>query len=79
MIAFVRNTLTKKKCDVIIGTPTGDPLVLNTNPYYRWGYAMIYLADGGIEVDRPDHPQLAELRWERWPEHRPIMLFIAIT
>ncbi len=62
VIAFARNTLSKKKCDVIIGTPTGDPLVLNTNPYYRWGYAMIYLADAGIEVDRPDHPQLAELR-----------------
>ncbi|MBC6497456.1 MAG: quinoprotein dehydrogenase-associated putative ABC transporter substrate-binding protein [Alphaproteobacteria bacterium GM7ARS4] len=62
VIGFVRNTLTKKKCDVIIGTTSGDDLVLNTNPYYRWGYVMMYLKDSGIVVDRPDHPQLATLR-----------------
>ena len=61
-IGFVRNTLTKAKCDVIIGTTSGDDMVLNTNPYYRWGYVMAYLEDSGIVVDRPDHPQLAELR-----------------
>ena len=61
-IGFVRNTLAKKKCDVIIGITSGDELVLNTNPYYRWGHVMAYLEDSGIVVDRPDHPQLAELR-----------------
>ncbi|MBC6444552.1 MAG: quinoprotein dehydrogenase-associated putative ABC transporter substrate-binding protein [Alphaproteobacteria bacterium GM202ARS2] len=61
-IGFVRNTLSKKKCDVIIGITSGDAEVLNTNPYYRWGHVMAYLDDSGIVVDRPDHPQLAELR-----------------
>ena len=28
----------------------------------RWSYAMVYLKDNGINVDRPDHPQLADLR-----------------
>lgn len=61
-VGYIRNTLNKKKCDVLIGIPTGNNLVLNSNPYYRWGYSMVYLKDAGIVVDRPDHPQLAELR-----------------
>ena len=40
-IGFVHNTLTKKKCDVIIGIPTGSGKVLNTNPYYRYAYSII--------------------------------------
>ena len=27
----------------------------------RWSYGMIYLNDNGIDVDRPNHPQLADL------------------
>ena len=27
----------------------------------RWSYGMIFLNDNGIEVDRPNHPQLADL------------------
>ena len=61
-IGFVRNTLIKKKCDVVIGITGSNELVLNTNPYYRWGYVIVYPKDSGIKVDRPDHPQLAELR-----------------
>ena len=61
VIGYVRNTLNKKKCDIIIGITAGNELVLNTVPYMRWAYGMVYLKDSGIEVDRPDHPQLAEL------------------
>ena len=61
VIGYVRNTLNKKKCDIIIGITAGNELVLNTVPYMRWAYGMIYLKDSGIEVDRPNHPQLAEL------------------
>ena len=61
VIGYVRNTLNKKKCDILIGITSGNDLVLNTVPYMRWSYGMIYLKDSGIEVDRPDHPQLAEL------------------
>tara|TARA_A100001015_G_scaffold313970_1_gene422446 strand:+ start:429 stop:1310 length:882 start_codon:yes stop_codon:yes gene_type:complete len=62
VIGYVRETLNKKKCDIIIGITGSNDLVLNTVPYMRWAYAMIYLKDNGIEVDRPNHPQLADLR-----------------
>ena len=62
VIGYVRETLNKKKCDIIIGITGSNDLVLNTVPYMRWSYVMVYLKDAGIEVDRPDHPQLADLR-----------------
>ena len=62
VIGYVRETLNKKKCDIIIGITGGNDLVLNTVPYMRWSYAMVYLKGSGIEVDRPNHPQLADLR-----------------
>ena len=62
VIGYVRNTLNKKKCDIIIGITANNDLVLNTIPYMRWAYSMVYLKDTGVEVDRPDHPQLADLR-----------------
>ena len=61
VIGYVRNTLNKKKCDILIGITAGNDLVLNTIPYKRWSYGMIFLKDNGIEVDRPNHPQLADL------------------
>ena len=61
VIGYVRNTLNKKKCDIIIGITAGNDLVLNTVPYMRWSYGMLFLKDNGIEVDRPNHPQSAEL------------------
>ncbi len=62
VIGYVRNTLNKKKCDIIIGITGSNELVLNTVPYMRWSYVMVFLNGSGIEVDRPDHPQLADLR-----------------
>ena len=61
VIGYVRNTLNKKKCDIIIGITAGNDLVLNTVPYMRWSYGMLFLKDNGIDVDRPNHPQLADL------------------
>ena len=61
VIGYVRNTLNKKKCDVIIGITANHELVLNTIPYMRWSYGMVFINDNGIDVDRPDHPQLADL------------------
>ena len=62
VIGYVRNTLNKKKCDIIIGITASNDLVLNTVPYMRWAYSMVFLSDNGIDVNRPDHPQLADLR-----------------
>ena len=62
VIGYVRNTLNKKKCDIIIGITASNDLVLNTVPYMRWSYSMVFLNDNGIDVNRPNHPQLADLR-----------------
>ena len=38
VIGYVRNTLNKKKCDIIIGFTASNDLVLNIVPYMRWSY-----------------------------------------
>ena len=50
VIGYVRETLNKKKCDIIIGITGGKDLVLNTVPYMRGSYAMVYRTGSGIEV-----------------------------
>lgn len=45
---FVRQTLSKGLCDVIIGYPQGDELVLNTNAYYTSAYVLVVPADGEL-------------------------------
>ena len=38
---YLRDTLDKDLCDVVIGVDKGDPRVLTTQPYYRSGYVFI--------------------------------------
>lgn len=45
---FVRQTLTKALCDVIIGYAQGDELVLNTNAYYTSVYVLIAPKDSPL-------------------------------
>ena len=45
-VGFIRNTLSARKCDLIIGTVAGNNLVQNTNPYYRSAYAFVYRQNG---------------------------------
>lgn len=62
-IGFVRNTLSKGLCDVIIGYAQGDELVLNTNAYYTSAYVIVVPADGPLaDVDRLSDPRLKEAR-----------------
>ena len=50
---FIRQTLAAKRCDVVMGYAQGDELVLNTNPYYRSTYALVYRPGAGLDgVDR---------------------------
>jgi quinoprotein dehydrogenase-associated probable ABC transporter substrate-binding protein len=46
---FIRQTLFARRCDVVIGYPQGDELVLNSNPYYRSTYALVYRRDAGLD------------------------------
>ena len=51
---FIRQTLFAKRCDVVMGYAQGDELVLNTNPYYRSTYALVYRPGAGLDgVDTP--------------------------
>lgn len=56
---FIRRTLSAKRCDVVMGYAQGDELVLNTNPYYRSIYALVYRAGKGVDgVDSLADPRL---------------------
>jgi quinoprotein dehydrogenase-associated probable ABC transporter substrate-binding protein len=45
---FVRQTLAAGLCDVIIGYPQGDELVLNTNAYYTSAYVLVVPAGSDL-------------------------------
>ncbi len=44
-MGLVRQTLNKKRCDLVIGTAQADEFTLNTNHYYRTAYALVYRKD----------------------------------
>jgi quinoprotein dehydrogenase-associated probable ABC transporter substrate-binding protein len=58
---FVRNTLKKKRCDVIFGVPEGYDILQSTRPFYRSPYVIVQRADADFEVTSLDDPILAEL------------------
>lgn len=56
---FIRNTLTAKRCDVVIGYAQGHELVQNTNHYYTSAYALIVPDDSDLaQVDTLADPAL---------------------
>ena len=57
-IGFVRNTLMARRCDIVMGTASGEELMQNTNAYYRSVYAMVYRSDSGIQATRLADPSL---------------------
>ena len=58
---FVRNTLFKGLCDVILGYGQGDDMVLNTNAYYTSAYVIVVPKDGPLAgVDRLSDPRLKQ-------------------
>lgn len=60
---FVRNTLSKGLCDIIMGYAQGDELVLNTNAYYTSAYVIVVPSDGPLAgVDRLSDPRLEGAR-----------------
>jgi quinoprotein dehydrogenase-associated probable ABC transporter substrate-binding protein len=61
-IGFIRATLNARKCDIIMGTVSGNELVQNTNPYYRSTYALIYRTDRGLTVKTLEDPALQTLK-----------------
>lgn len=49
-VGFVRNTLSARTCDLVLGTASGGTAMLNTNPYYRSAYALVARADSGLDI-----------------------------
>lgn len=57
-MGFIRNTLNARRCDVLIGTVTGNDMVLTSKPYYRSGYVFVYRKDSGYDIKDWDSPDL---------------------
>ncbi len=56
---FVRQTLMKKRCDVIIGYAQGHEMVLNTNHYYVSSYVFVTRKGGPLDgVEATSDPRL---------------------
>jgi quinoprotein dehydrogenase-associated probable ABC transporter substrate-binding protein len=62
-MGFVRMTLHKQTCDVVLSINAESGAVLNTNPYYRSIYTLVYRQDLGIDIDSLDHPVAGDLRY----------------
>ncbi len=57
-IGFVRNTLMARRCDIVMGTASGEELMQNTNAYYRSVYALVYRTDSDIRATTLADPAL---------------------
>jgi len=59
---FVRNTLKSKRCDVIMGIPSGFEAALTTRPYYRSSYVFVSQRARALKLRSLDDPRLRKLR-----------------
>jgi quinoprotein dehydrogenase-associated probable ABC transporter substrate-binding protein len=59
---FVRNTLRARECDVLLGVPAGFDPVLETRPYYRSAYSLVYPNARAPGIRSLDDPRLRRLR-----------------
>jgi quinoprotein dehydrogenase-associated probable ABC transporter substrate-binding protein len=60
VVGFVRNTLRKNECDLVMGSVSGDEVMEETNPYYHSGYVLVSRTDSGIEAHDIGDPVLAD-------------------
>jgi len=60
---FVRNTLSMKLCDIIIGYAAGSDIVQSSNPYYRSVYTALVSARGELaDLKHLADPRLRSMR-----------------
>jgi mxaJ protein len=59
---FLRNTLKKRICDVVMGMPVGLEGVRVTRPYYRSTYVFVTRESDHLSLSSLDDPVLARLR-----------------
>ena len=63
VIGFVRNTLTARECDLVMGAVSGDGIMDSTNPYYHTGYMIVTRTADAITARAVDDPALAGKRF----------------
>jgi len=59
---FLRNTLSARTCDLVMGLPPGTERVITTAPYYRSTYVFVYRKDRKLDIRSLDDPALRTLR-----------------
>jgi mxaJ protein len=59
---FIRNTLAAKRCDVVMGVPTGLGMLQTTRPYYRSSYVLVTRAADQLHVQSWDDARLRTAR-----------------
>ena len=59
---FLRGTLNARQCDVVIGIPTGHPLVLTTSTYYSSPYVVVSRRRDALQIVSLDDAALKKLR-----------------
>jgi quinoprotein dehydrogenase-associated probable ABC transporter substrate-binding protein len=59
---FIRATLRARRCDLVVGVPTGNEMLQNTNPYYRSAYALVLRTNPGPGITALDDPRLKSMR-----------------
>lgn len=59
---FLRNTLTARSCDVVIGVPKEYDPVFTTKPYYRSTYVLVYRQDRDRGIRSLDDTVLRHLK-----------------
>jgi len=59
---FLRNTLTARACDVVIGLPADTDAAWTTKPYYRSTYVFVTRRSRKLRIRSFDDPQLRDLR-----------------
>ncbi|MDE8343389.1 MAG: hypothetical protein POG24_06185, partial [Acidocella sp.] len=71
---FIRATLMKDRCDVVMGTAVGNTDVTTTAPYYYTGYVIVTRAADHITATRLNDPALAGKRFGLIDETPPTNL-----
>lgn len=59
---FIRDSLDKDLCDVVIGVDTGDPRMLTSKPYYRSGYVFITRKSDNFDLKNWDSEVLRKVQ-----------------
>ena len=59
---FIRNTLSARKCDVVLGLPSGYELAELTEPYYTSTYVFVSRRGDRLRLRSLDDPRLRTLR-----------------